>query len=438
MMRSRPAIAREAIAFQDDVDALVAEPAPLLLRCWPALAALMLLSLLLVAGFSRIDVVVTAQGRLVPDAPPVVMQPIERAVLRELLVRPGEAVREGQVLALLDATFTEADRDALAAQQRALSAQRARLEDELEGRGPAAARDAEAALQSRLQGERDGVLAARRAALDEELRGLDSALRMEREAVAGIDEQLAIAREVEAMRARLAEGQVGSRLNLLAARAARLEAEQAQRSAAARIADLQHRQIARRAELASFLQDWRRQLFEELARVRTELARVEEQLAKAMRMDALTTLRAPRDGVVLEVARRAPGSVVREGDAVVVLVPSDVPLIAEIGLRSSDIGRLQPGDQAVLKIDAFPWRRHGALEGRLRSVSRESQSAPGVAAQHRAHLEVQGGAMRGLVDGGAPTAGMTLVAEIKVGSRSVLEFFLEPLIRGLVESLREP
>ena len=46
--------------------------------------------------------------------------------------------------------------------------------------------------------------------------------------------------------------------------------------------------------------------------------------------------------------------------------------------------------------------------------------------------------MRGLVDGGAPTAGMTLVAEIKVGSRSVLEFFLEPLIRGLVESLREP
>ncbi len=435
MPRTDPAI----LAFQDDLDALVAERPPLLLRLWPALGAGLFAALIALAAISRVDIVVTAGGRLVPETPPVVLAPIDRAVLRELLVRPGERVRAGQVMALLDSTFTAADRDALSAQRRSIVALRDRLEAELTGRSLLSGSDGEAMLQGELHAQRGAVHAARIAAHDAELAALRAAHDAELRAGSGIAEQLAIASEVEVMRSRLVESQVGSRLALLAARTARLDADKEQQRHASRLDELRLRLAGRSAERDAYLRDWQRQVAEELARLRPDLARIDEQLAKARRLDALTELRAPRDAVVLETARRAPGSLVREGEALVVLIPEDVPLTAEITLRSADTGRLQPGDPARLKIDAFPWRRHGALEGTLRAVSQESypDQAAGTAL-HRAVITIPVPSLAHLPPGTVLLPGMTLSADIKVGTRSVLDFFLDPLLRGLDESLREP
>ncbi|MER2509589.1 MAG: biotin/lipoyl-binding protein, partial [Amaricoccus sp.] len=126
----------EVAAFQDPLDALMAEPAPRFLRLWPALAAGLILSLIGAAALLRVDMVVTAPGRLTADVPPVVLQPSAGAVLRALRVRPGDTVREGDVVAVLDSTFTQADRDSLDAQRRALAAQRDRLRAEIAGGGP--------------------------------------------------------------------------------------------------------------------------------------------------------------------------------------------------------------------------------------------------------------------------------------------------------------
>ncbi len=434
----------DVISFQSDLDALVGEPAPWLLRHWPVLAGALIFAVVGAAALTRIDIVVMASGRLVSEVPPVVLQPLGSAVLRAVHVRPGEAVAEGQVLAVLDPTFTEADRVSLQSQAFALAARRDRLEAELAGDWVAAGAlaDADDRLQGALQTERRLLAAARRAALTADLDAYDAALAAEREAGAGLGEQLAIARELEAMRVRLAADQIGSRLQELGARADRLRAEADLRGHAARLEEITHRRAARAAELDAFERDWQRQVLEELAGVRPELARVEEQLAKAERLEDLTQLRAPRAGIVLEVARRAPGSLMREGEPVVSLVPTDVPLIAEVTLRSTDVGRLQPGTRAEVKIDTFPWRRHGKLEGTLRAVSRESYPADGAGgtgpAMHRGQIELGDAQLAGLVGGAALLPGMTLAADLKIGTRSALGFFFEPLMRGLQESLREP
>jgi HlyD family secretion protein len=447
MRRSAPRLRRFARApkpdpailpFQDDLDALIAEPTPRLLRWWPALGAALLATLVAIAAVAKVDVVVTASGRLASEAPPVVLAPIDRAVLRDLLVRPGERVSAGQVLAVLDSTFTTADRDALRAQRRSLAAQRDRLEAELAGTTPLAA-DAESRLQGEVLVQRSATLAARLAALDAELSALRAAHDSERRAGAGLSAQLAIAAEVESMRARLVESQVGSRIALLGARSSRLEAEREMERHAARLQELDLRLAARTAERDAFQRDWRRQLVEDLARLRPDLARIEEQLAKADRLDALTLLRAPADAVVLEVARRSPGSLVREGEAIATLVPAGGPLVAEVALRSAETGRLHEGATATLKVDAFPWRQHGTLAGSLRAVSRESypDQASGTAL-HRGHVAIAAPHLANLPEGAGLLPGMTLSAEIKVGTRRILDLFLDPLLRGLNESLREP
>ncbi len=451
-----PAVPRlhpEAMDFQDDLEQLIGEPPPPMLGQVQYLIALLFALLVLGAALVEVDVVVTGSGRIATDTPPVVLQPMERAVILELLVKPGDSVVAGQVVAVLDATEQQADTESLSAQQRALAAQWQRVQAELDGTAYPLTADAplERRLQATLFAQRQALLATRMRGLGEDIAGLEANIRAIVEGAGFQTQQAAIARDVEGMRSQLLVGQIGSRLQYLGARQARLQAEHELNQTNGRLRELRHSLQARQAERQALQDDWRRQLLEESIRVRADHVRVTGELTKLARRSELMLLKAPQDGVVLEVARRAVGSVVREAEPLVTLVPSRVPLIAQIAVLSADIGYARPGDAVVLKVDAFPYQRHGTLEGRLRSFSQESfgvqaaSEADGLAsaragggALHRGYVELPSLALSNLPRGARLTPGMTLTAEIKVGTRSVLSYFLYPLARGLHESMREP
>lgn len=441
-VRAKPLrLAPEALEFQDELDRLIEEPPSPLLRFWPWLLASLLAGLVTLASIAKVDVVVTGMGRLAADAPPLVVQPLERAVIREIRVRPGQIVVQGQILAIMDPTFAEADRASLSAQRLSLAAQLDRVETEIAGHPAPAQLTADGTLQSLLLSQRRALFAARMAGFEADIRALESGIAALRDGEDGRAEQIAIAREVESMRARLLAGQVGSRLNALAARSDRLRAEQEQRQSRQRAQELRNVLVAKEAERDAFRDDWQRQLLEEMVRLRGELQRTDEQLAKAERLAAMTLLVAPEDGVVLDIARRSAGSVLREAEALVTLVPIHAPLVAEISLRSADIGRLRGDDLALVKVDAFPFQRHGSLQGRLHSLAPDSQpregEAPGPPA-HRARITFDTQSLPDAPPGSRLIPGMTMSAEIHVGTRSVIGFFIEPLLRGLQESIREP
>src|SRR5262249_43804664 len=107
------------------------------------------------------------------------------------------------------------------------------------------------------------------------------------------------------------------------------------------------------------------------------------------------------------------------------------------------------GEDVVIKVDAFPYQRHGLLKGRLRSVSEQSfapQTAEEAAAPqkqtnhafHRGQIALTSLKLDNLPDGAHLIPGMTVTADIKVGSRSVLSYFIYPLTRGFDEVIREP
>jgi HlyD family secretion protein len=192
---------------------------------------------------------------------------------------------------------------------------------------------------------------------------------------------------------------------------------------------------------------------EDLVTKRTESARVSEALIKAARLRDLVRLTAPEDGVVLEVAKRSAGSVLREAEALITLIPSNAPLIAEIMIGSSDVGYTKPGNAVSVKVDAFAYQRHGTVQGRLASVSEASFSSQGGdgeaqgqtqrrptmgGAFHRVRVELVDTKLDRMPEGARLIPGMTVSADIKVGSRSVLSYFLNPVTRGLDESMREP
>ena len=393
---------------------------------------------------------VEATGRLAADRPTIVLQPMERAIVRDLKVKAGDVVRKGQVLATFDPTFSQADLEALTVRSRLLSATVRRLEAEL-GDAPAPADGASepaAAAQATLYRERRAQYAARLLALDEAVRRSEADIRAAREDGALLVRQLAVARDVEAMYGKLFADRTGSRLQYLQAQATTVRTEREARDADNRLALLQHDLEARRAERAAFAYQWRGDLLGELAHGRDALAEAENALAKASRLRDLVVVAAPEDGVVLDVAPRSPGSVLREAEPLVWLLPLDAALIADVAVDSRDVGYLRPGDEVAVKVDAFPYQRHGLLRGTLRSVGQESFAAGGGVDHaeppappgrfHRAQVVLATDRLHNLPDGARLITGMTVTAAVKVGTRRVISYILEPITRGFDESIREP
>jgi hemolysin D len=443
-----------AISFQTDLEEIIEELPPRHLRSTHYFAAGLFVTILVIAALAPVEMVVQGSGQIATDTPPILLQPIERAIVRELKVKPGDVVVKGQLLATLDPTFAEADMSLLRSQESTFKAQLRRIEAELaetEFKAVSVA-DAHELLQEGLYRQRQAQFASRLRAFDEEISRAEAMVQTIEGNRDFFAQQLTIARDVETMRSSLWQSKLASRLQLLEAQSLRLRAQRDHQDAMDRLTELRHTAQTKRAERQAFIDDWRRQLMEELVTKRTETARIGEALTKAARLRDLVQLIAPEDGVVLEVARRSAGSVLREAEPLITLVPSNTPLIAEIMIASIDVGYTKIGNPVAVKVDAFPYQRHGMVEGRLTTVSEASFSTPAGdgeigassprtssrGAFHRARVELVNTHLGRLPEGARMIPGMTISADIKVGSRSVLSYFLNPVTRGLDESMREP
>jgi HlyD family secretion protein len=439
----------DAVPFQDPIDEVCAQPAPAFLRATHYLVVSLFIVLLLIASLTKVDVVVVAPGRLATATPPVVLQPMERAIVRELRVRPGDAVTKGEVVATLDPTFAKADAAAIEKQHQMLRSRLQRLEGEAGARSSVAKVESneDDELQTSLLRQRQAEYATRLRVFDEDVRRLLASVRTLDEGRGSLGRELEVAKEVERMRVALVQSQSGSKLNLLDAQAARMRAERNLEEATNRLSELRHSVEARNAERRAFVEEWQRDLLEKVVDARADFARVTGALEKASRLHDLVVMTAPTDGIVLNVASRAEGSVVREAEPLLTIVPKDAVLIAEVMIASSDIGHTNFGAESLIKIDAFPYQLYGMVSGRLQSVSEESVG-PGASpesaalgrssAYHRGRIELHDRTLEHMPPGARLFPGMTLMAEINAGSRSVLSYFLDPLTRGLRESFREP
>jgi HlyD family secretion protein len=201
-----------------------------------------------------------------------------------------------------------------------------------------------------------------------------------------------------------------------------------------------------RAERQVFIEDFRRTAYQELVDTFAKRNSTAEDLKKAELRRQLIVLTAPVDSVVLEVGSRSVGSVVREAETLFVLVPREAVLQAEVNVDGKDIGQVAVGQQVRLKFDAFPFQKHGTGLGVVRTISQDSfareaksdgpsRSTP---PYYRVLVDLTDMRLRNLPEQFQMIPGMTVRAEMTAGHRSVISYFLYPLLRGLDESIREP
>lgn len=434
-----------AIEFLPDADEIERRPLPRTARITLHVVAAALLSFLLWATISRVDLVVVAHGRLVTPLPNIVVQPLDTSIIQSIDVRSGQVVKKGERLATLDPTFTEADESQLRTRLHSLDNQLQRMEVELSGKQLAgvAGVDADSQLQTRLSGERHASYVAQVRKLEETVGRLRATLETNRRDQQSLASRVRVLKEMESMQQDLVDKKYAVRGRLLDAQDRLLEAERSLEMARSRQIELGRELAALEAEKMSFETGWRQKMMEELLTVSRERDSVNEQLQKADKRNKLIVLSSPTDAVVLEIAKLSQGSVVQAAEKLFTLVPLGAELEVEVQIDSLDVGYVKVGDMAHVKFDAYPFQKHGTLDAELRTISedafrREAAAGTGMDAFYTSRIRLKSSRLNKMPERAKLLPGMTATAEIVVGKRSVISYLLWPLMKAVDESIREP
>ena len=430
-------------------------PAALALRDSPlhpapriALALIMLFAAITVlwALFGRIDIVASAQGKLIPDDRSKVIQPMETASVLAIHVHDGQQVAADDLLIELDATQARADttrirQDFLAARLDAALA--SALLASLETRQPArlapdfdVAADRLAAEQRQLDG-RHGELRARLEQLDAEITRREAELRSTRELVEKLTQTAPIARQRAQDYKDLLEKNFVSRHGYLEREQARIEQERDLAAQQARLEEIRAALLERQRQRVSLIAETRRTTLEVLNQAEQKVANLTQELVKAEDRGRLLRLTAPVAGVVQQLAVHTIGGVVTSAQPLLVIVPGEHPLEVEAFIENKDIGFVHAGQRVEIKVETFSFTKYGTLRGSVKQVSSDAIQDEQRGLVYAARVKLDQSVIE--VDGKTVnlTPGMAVTVEIKTGKRRVIEYFLSPLLQYGNESLRE-
>lgn len=436
--------------FQSETAEIVEASEPRGVRSMVYVLAAFLASLVVLSLVTRLDRVVTsASAIVVTTQPTIVEQALDPSIIKTIDVHAGQRVKAGDVLATLDPTFAAADVDALKLQIASLDAEIARCEAELANRPfqPTASADPAVIRYAQLQ---KSYYLQRKAQFDSQIQAYDQQIAQTKATIFKLQNDAArytdrakLAREVEQMRATLAAAQVGSRLNLLSATDAKTEMLRFVEYDHNSLLESQHQLQATTATRNAFIQQWLGDASKELVTARNQRDAALQQLDKATKHRDLVRLVAPEDAVVLQMAKLSVGSVLKEGDWLLYLAPLSSPVEVEAHIMTRDVGFIRPGDPVKIKLDAYNYVEHGMAEGTVRSISEGSfttndDGTPAVSPYYKVRIVLTKVDLRNVPEGFRVIPGMTLTADVHIGTRSVLMYILEGAVRGASEAMREP
>ncbi len=452
-VRMSKKISHEIIKYQPDAVEIEERPLPGKIRWVLYVILFSIVFTVACAIIFKVDRIVVSEGSLITTSPTITLQPLNIAVVRSIDADVGDIVEAGQVLATLDSTFASADLSQLIKKRIVLEAQLRRIQAELHDKKFIAQPEEgdDGRLQEQLYRQRKIIFTQNKKFSDEKIAGLRSKLVLTSVQRKGLERRLKLFRDVEGTTAKLPQTGNDYRLKLLEAQKNRYQtADDIDRLVAEEQVTI-HELGQAKSEWQRFVEERIGELMEQEVELRNELESIVEELTKAKRLHDLVSIKAPQPGIVLSLAKRSIGSIIQQAEPFITLVPLNSTIEVEVKVQSKDIARIRTGDPARVKLDAFPFQRHDTLSGSVRVISEDSfqekslkldqpeqTGKDSAVAFYHARIRLLSDTLRNVPEGFRLLPGMKARAEIKVGKRRVITYFLYPIIRALDESLREP
>lgn len=388
----------------------------------------------------QIDIVAVAPGRIVVSDNTKAIQPLEAAVIRRLLVKDGDTVQAGQVLVELDATNASADGASVQEQLAAAVSEERRTTALLAalatGRSPARHAEADAREAAQLQAEWQDV-AAKLAKLRAEQARREAEIETVREMVSKLEATLPLAKQREADFKRLSdEGFMASHAGQDRMRE-RIEQERDLATQRARWAEARAALTETENARLAYLAETKRLLSDRQSQAALKRQQLTQERSKTEHRQRLTQLTAPVTGTVQQMAVHTEGGVVTPAQVLMIVVPKDAQVTAEVIVDNKDIGFVNAGQTATIKLETFPFTRYGTVDARVGTVAADAVNDekrgaifPATLTLRRSTIDVDGKRIQ-------LSPGMNVTAEIKTGRRRVIDYLLSPVQQAVSESLGE-
>ncbi len=393
--------------------------------------------------FARFDEVAVATGEIVPQGKIKTIQHLEGGMIEELFVQDGDIVRADSPLVQINLGQLASSREELRIRLDGLLLAKARLEAEAEGKP--------LVLPPDIAAQQPQLVAAEKATHEARLRELTSTQAVlenqvhqrERDVndftarLSASENGLSLARERLGMSAdllkdgltsRIEHNQAQSQVEALIGEAASL------REGLPRARDALGEARERVKELAL---KFSREAREQLVEVEQNIARTQETLNNAADQQTRSTIKSPITGVVKNMRYHTIGGVVRPGEAVMDIVPSEDALVVEAKLNPMDRGFVRSGQKTTVKIDTYDYARYGGLEGEVIAVAPDSTVPESGAPFFKVVVRTDKIYLGDAADGYIITPGMGATVDIHTGTKSVLEYLVRPVLKLKAEAFRE-
>ena len=395
------------------------------------------------AAFSKLDVAVSARGAVTPPSKLQEVQSLEGGVVQELLVTSGQVVKKGQLLARLDraqfaAQLGENQQYRLGAvagvaRMRALlNGTEPKFPPEVVAAGPALVaqeqalyRDARREFDASVVASRE-MVAARRSEL-QEAQARSTNLR----------EAVKLGEEAYQIEEKLFRESAGSRSDYVAAQQRLLTVRSELAAVQASLPRLRAGLAESQAQLGQAESKARAQWGSLLAEYETKAGALASSIVGSEDRVARRDMVAPVDGVVNRVLVNTRSGVVAPGKAVLEIVPIESDIMLTVRVKPSDVGFIRVGQDANVRVLAYDTATYGRMKATVSRVGADTV----LDERGEPYFEVQLSSPQGqLAQAGKPlpvTPGLPVDVGILTGERSVLEYLLKPVVRGLKSSLQE-
>lgn len=395
------------------------------------------------ACLASMDIVVSAQGRVIPSGKSKVVQPLEPGLVRAVHVRDGQWVHAGDVLVELDSTQTGADRERVQREYWEAQADVLRCQALLVGQGRLVAPPS---MPTAILSNQSALLEARLAEQHAKLAALDADLTKRRSDAQAIQSQLAQLRNslplIEQkfqMRDELSKTGHIAQTSVIDAKLELINAEKDLAVQSDRLSESMASYQASIAQRSQAVAEFKSRTSTELVEAVKRRDLAQQEFIKTNQRHTQQTLRAPIDGVVQQLAVSTVGGVVTTAQPLLTLVPDNAPLELEAQVMNRDIGHVQVGQRVINKVETYDFTRYGTIDGEVLWVGTDAIQDPKLGLVYPVRIKLAETQTPQAVNGkrGLVTAGMNVTADLRTDERRMIEYLLAPMLRYKQEALRE-
>lgn len=414
------------------------------------------------SSFGTVDILAVAQGRVVPSGKSKLVQSVTGGKVEAFFVRDGDMVRAGDLLVLLDANESKIELQRSLLEQRNSKSDIRRIEAALSLEAPAVTEFLKSPEGFELIPEHQALL---RSLVSQQAAKLDRLKAQRAELLTNVE---ATAEQISRLKAilPLVVGRIEAITDLvnrkivalpvlLELEQKRIETESDIRLQENKLIQLNHSLAQIEEQTRETVSDYRKTLLTELNTARSQLRGVEQSVATLSRRVSEARIVAPVDGVIYQSTINAIGAVVQPAQAMMQIVPAQETLIVEASLESKDVGFVEVGHEAEVKIDAYPFTQYGTIKGRVLEVSADSAIMPAAAPEPGASskpsqdeasrrqvylVRVGIGSSQGRFQNGFAyelRPGMSSAVDIRTGDRTLLQYIFSPLQTKVRNAARE-